>query len=106
MREMQLTGEVYQDLYDILSFPAYARDATVRTANTALFWAFISRLCARCNLAILLHPFLHELSFPAYARDATALRRDAEIWGSIELFARTSFQSASQPQFSLDIVDV
>lgn len=46
------------------------------------------------------------LSFPAYARDATALRRDAEIWGAIELFARTSFQSASQPQFSLDIVDV
>ena len=79
----------------MLSFPAYARDATakVRCQSRAISFhfplmremqrqasrqtdartTFISRLCARCNLrvrAVLFH--FHALSFPAYARDATS----------------------------------
>ena len=90
---------------------------------------FISRLYARCNHRAhrLANEGLH-FSFPACTRDATcrmtyaslndifsfpACTRDATVWekgnktcGGTELFARTSFQPTSQPQFSLGIVDV
>ena len=77
----------------ILSFPAYARDATCSSARIfakMIFHfplmremqprkcdashaqsPFISRLCARCNLAEPDYIKIYTLSFPAYARDAT-----------------------------------
>ena len=63
----------------VLSFPAYARDATAkarcchssrRTTKTRRA-PFISRLRARCNVKPPGKPTLVPLSFPAYARDAT-----------------------------------
>lgn len=45
-------------------------------------------------------------SFPACTRDATVWEKGNKTCGGTELFARTSFQPTSQPQFSLGIVDV
>ena len=67
---------------------------------------FISRLYARCNARVPKGYQFTTFSFPACTRGATVWEKGNKTCGGTELFARTSFQPTSQPQFSLGIVDV
>ena len=90
----------------MFSFPACTRDATSYLEASIDDNIFISRLYARCNLHRVSSRDEAVFSFPACTRDATVWEKGNKTCGGTELFARTSFQPTSQPQFSLGIVDV
>ena len=92
----------------LFSFPACTRDATIvltgwQTKDSIFHFPLVREMQRRNrirNFADLV------FSFPACTRDATVWEKGNKTCGGTELFARTSFQPTSQPQFSLGIVDV